>query len=104
MFDNVEVPHFNYVGDSVLGYKAHFGAGAVTSNVKSDKTLVMIKNEFKIEKLPDNFSNFTLAPNKFLSIKIYIYEEVFLQFDDHGSIGHDIYINGILCNRGGQWL
>lgn len=44
LFDGVQVPHYNYVGDSVLGYKAHMGAGAVTSNVKSDKTPVIIKN------------------------------------------------------------
>lgn len=43
LFDGVQVPHFNYVGDSVIGYRAHFGAGAVTSNVKSDKTLVVIR-------------------------------------------------------------
>ena len=43
LFDNVQVPHFNYVGDSVLGYKAHMGAGSITSNVKSDKTDVLIK-------------------------------------------------------------
>ncbi|MBQ3013483.1 MAG: UDP-N-acetylglucosamine pyrophosphorylase [Clostridia bacterium] len=43
LFDNVQVPHYNYVGDSILGYKAHMGAGAVTSNVKSDKTPVVIK-------------------------------------------------------------
>ena len=43
LFDNVQVPHYNYVGDSVLGYKAHLGAGAITSNVKSDKTLVTVK-------------------------------------------------------------
>jgi NDP-sugar pyrophosphorylase family protein len=43
LFDSVQVPHFNYVGDSILGYKSHLGAGAVTSNVKSDKTLVSIK-------------------------------------------------------------
>ena len=43
LFDGVQVPHFNYVGDSILGYKAHMGAGAVTSNVKSDKTLVTVK-------------------------------------------------------------
>lgn len=42
IFDNVQVPHFNYVGDSVLGYKSHLGAGAVTSNVKSDKTEVTV--------------------------------------------------------------
>ena len=44
LFDNVQVPHYNYVGDSVLGYKAHMGAGSITSNVKSDKTLVVVKN------------------------------------------------------------
>ncbi len=44
LFDGVQVPHFNYVGDSVLGYKAHMGAGAVTSNVKSDKTPVTVKS------------------------------------------------------------
>ena len=44
LFDNVQTPHFNYVGDSILGYKAHMGAGSITSNVKSDKTLVVIKN------------------------------------------------------------
>ena len=44
LFDGVQVPHYNYVGDSVLGYKAHMGAGSITSNVKSDKTLVVIHN------------------------------------------------------------
>lgn len=43
LFDGAQVPHFNYVGDSVLGWKAHLGAGAVTSNVKSDKSLVVVK-------------------------------------------------------------
>ena len=42
LFDNVQVPHYNYVGDSILGYKAHMGAGSITSNVKSDKTLVTV--------------------------------------------------------------
>lgn len=42
LFNNVQVPHYNYVGDSVLGYKAHMGAGSITSNVKSDKSLVVI--------------------------------------------------------------
>ena len=45
LFDSVQVPHFNYVGDSILGYKSHTGAGAITSNVKSDKTLVTVKTE-----------------------------------------------------------
>lgn len=43
LFDRVQVPHYNYVGDSILGYRAHMGAGSITSNVKSDKTLVRIK-------------------------------------------------------------
>lgn len=43
LFDDVQVPHYNYVGDSILGYKSHMGAGSVTSNVKSDKTLVVVK-------------------------------------------------------------
>ena len=50
LFDNVQVPHYNYVGDSILGYKSHMGAGSLTYNVKSDKTLVVVKNgEEKIE-------------------------------------------------------
>lgn len=44
LFDNVQTPHYNYVGDSVLGYKSHMGAGSITSNVKSDKTPVVVKS------------------------------------------------------------
>lgn len=44
LFDNVQTPHYNYVGDSILGYKSHMGAGSITSNVKSDKTLVVVKS------------------------------------------------------------
>ena len=43
LFNKVQVPHYNYVGDSVLGYKSHMGAGSITSNVKSDKKLVVVK-------------------------------------------------------------
>ena len=43
LFDNVQTPHYNYVGDSILGYRSHMGAGSITSNVKSDKTLVEVK-------------------------------------------------------------
>ena len=49
LFDNVQTPHYNYVGDSILGYKSHMGAGSITSNVKSDKTLVVIRGETKLE-------------------------------------------------------
>ena len=50
LFNNVQVPHYNYVGDSILGYKSHMGAGSITSNVKSDKKLVVVKSgEEKIE-------------------------------------------------------
>lgn len=56
LFDNVQVPHFNYVGDSILGYKAHMGAGSITSNVKSDKSLVTVKLEK--EKIETNLKKF----------------------------------------------
>ena len=50
LFNKVQVPHYNYVGDSILGYKSHMGAGSITSNVKSDKTLVVVKDhDEKIE-------------------------------------------------------
>lgn len=51
LFDNVQVPHYNYVGDSILGYKSHMGAGSLTSNVKSDKSLVVIHGP---EQIPTN--------------------------------------------------
>lgn len=56
LFDNVQVPHYNYVGDSILGYKAHMGAGSLTSNVKSDKTLVVVKNG--PEQIPTGLKKF----------------------------------------------
>ena len=49
LFDNVQVPHYNYVGDSILGYKSHMGAGSITSNVKADKTPVVVKGDECIE-------------------------------------------------------
>jgi len=49
IFDNAEVPHFNYVGDSILGYKAHMGAGSITSNVKADKQNVVVHGEENME-------------------------------------------------------
>ena len=52
LFNHVQVPHYNYVGDSILGFYAHMGAGSITSNVKSDKSLVVIKN--KIEEILTN--------------------------------------------------
>ena len=45
IFDSVQVPHYNYVGDSILGYRSHMGAGSITSNVKSDKTLVTVRSQ-----------------------------------------------------------
>ena len=56
LFDNVQVPHYNYVGDSILGYKSHMGAGSLTSNVKSDKTLVVVKNGK--EQIPTGLKKF----------------------------------------------
>ena len=48
LFNQVQVPHYNYVGDSILGFKSHMGAGSITSNVKSDKSLVQIKQDGQI--------------------------------------------------------
>lgn len=56
LFDCVQVPHYNYVGDSILGYKSHMGAGAVTSNVKSDKTLVVVKDG--VQQIPTGLKKF----------------------------------------------
>lgn len=56
LFDGVQVPHFNYVGDSIMGYRSHMGAGAVTSNVKSDKSLVVVKDGN--EKIPTGLKKF----------------------------------------------
>lgn len=56
LFNKVQVPHYNYVGDSILGYKSHMGAGAITSNVKSDKTLVVVKNDK--EQIETNLKKF----------------------------------------------
>ncbi|MCH4240201.1 MAG: UDP-N-acetylglucosamine pyrophosphorylase [Oscillospiraceae bacterium] len=55
LFDNVQVPHYNYVGDSILGYKSHMGAGSITSNVKSDKMLVVVHAE---EDFPTGLKKF----------------------------------------------
>lgn len=56
IFDSVQIPHFNYVGDSILGYRSHLGAGAVTSNVKSDKSLVTVMTDS--EKIPTGLRKF----------------------------------------------
>ena len=56
LFNNVQVPHYNYVGDSILGYKSHMGAGSITSNVKSDKTLVKVN--YKNKKIETGLKKF----------------------------------------------
>lgn len=56
LFNNVQVPHYNYVGDSILGYRSHMGAGSITSNVKSDKTLVTVK--YQGEKITTGLKKF----------------------------------------------
>lgn len=66
LFDNVQVPHYNYVGDSILGYKSHLGAGAITSNVKSDKTNVSIK--YNGEKYNTNLKKFGAIVGDFVEI------------------------------------
>lgn len=58
LFNNVQVPHYNYVGDSILGYKSHMGAGSITSNVKSDKTLVVVKDRTAQEEIETGLKKF----------------------------------------------
>ena len=66
LFDNVQTPHYNYVGDSILGYKSHMGAGSITSNVKSDKTLVTVKNGQ--EKLETGLKKFGAMLGDFVEV------------------------------------
>ena len=66
LFDNVQVPHYNYVGDSILGYKSHMGAGSLTSNVKSDKTLVAVKNG--TEQIPTGLKKFGAMLGDFVEV------------------------------------
>lgn len=58
LFDNVQVPHYNYVGDSILGFKAHMGAGSITSNVKSDKKLVVVHDRIAGENMETGLKKF----------------------------------------------
>lgn len=66
LFDNVQVPHYNYVGDSILGYKSHMGAGSLTSNVKSDKTLVVVKSAD--EQIPTGLKKFGAMVGDFVEV------------------------------------
>lgn len=66
LFDNVQVPHYNYVGDSILGYKSHMGAGSITSNVKSDKTLVVVKSSE--EQIPTGRKKFGAILGDFVEV------------------------------------
>ena len=66
LFDGVQVPHYNYVGDSILGHMAHMGAGSVTSNVKSDKSLVVVKNG--AEKIETGLKKFGAMLGDFVEV------------------------------------
>ena len=66
LFNNVQVPHYNYVGDSVLGYKSHMGAGSITSNVKSDKTLTTVK--LPGEEIETGFKKFGAMLGDFVEV------------------------------------
>ena len=68
IFNNVQVPHYNYVGDSVLGYKSHMGAGSITSNVKSDKTLVVVKDTQSDEKIETGLKKFGAMLGDFVEV------------------------------------
>jgi len=66
LFDNVQVPHYNYVGDSILGYMSHMGAGSVTSNIKSDKTPVVVKSRDK--QIPTGLIKFGAMLGDFVEV------------------------------------
>ncbi len=66
LFDNVQVPHYNYVGDSILGYRSHMGAGSLTSNVKSDKTPVVVKDG--AEQMPTGLKKFGAMVGDFVEV------------------------------------
>ena len=66
LFDGVQTPHYNYVGDSILGYKSHMGAGSLTSNVKSDKTLVVVKSAE--EQIPTGLKKFGAMLGDFVEV------------------------------------
>ena len=66
LFDNVQVPHYNYVGDSILGYKSHMGAGSITSNVKSDKSLVTVNSGS--EKIATGLKKFGAVLGDFVEV------------------------------------
>ncbi len=68
IFNNVQVPHYNYVGDSVLGYRSHMGAGSITSNVKSDKTLVVVKDTQSDEKIETGLKKFGAMLGDFVEV------------------------------------
>ncbi len=68
LFDNVQVPHYNYVGDSILGYKSHMGAGSITSNVKSDKSHVVVKDKFDGVEIDTERKKFGAALGDFCEV------------------------------------
>lgn len=68
LFDNVQTPHYNYVGDSILGYKSHMGAGSITSNVKSDKTLVVVKDKKNNEQMETRLKKFGAMLGDFVEV------------------------------------
>lgn len=68
LFDNVQTPHYNYVGDSILGYRSHMGAGSLTSNVKSDKTLVVARNRATGEEIPTGLKKFGAMLGDFVEV------------------------------------
>ena len=68
IFNSVQVPHCNYVGDSILGYKSHMGAGSITSNVKSDKTLVVVKDKTTGEEIETGLKKFGAMLGDFVEV------------------------------------
>lgn len=103
LFDAVQVPHYNYVGDSILGYKSHMGAGSITSNVKSDKTLVTVRDgERRIETGLKKFGailgdhvevgcNSVLNPGTVLGRRTSVYPTCCVR----GAVDHDCIVKNV---------
>lgn len=107
IFDNVELPHFNYVGDSILGYRSHLGAGAILSNVKSDKSIIYIHDKENINTNMAMLGSFLgdfveVGSNSVINPGTIIYKNtnIYPLSSVRGVIpANSIYKNGIIVNK-----
>lgn len=94
LFDNVQVPHYNYVGDSILGYRSHMGAGSLTSNVKSDKTLVVVKDG--VEQIPTGLKKMGAMLGDFVEVGCNSVLNPGTVIGRHTNIYHTSCVRGVI--------